>query len=176
MVAVAVAVPLVPVSVIVAVPVEADDAMETVAVVLAPGLTLAGLKLTVTPVVAVALSVTAFVKPPVAETATVKVADLPRVTVNAVDAGVSVSVGTITETPSLVAMVDEPLAALMEMTPVSAAAVADAVTVAVALAPGFTLAGLKLTLTPAGAVAVNATALVKPVLAPTATVNVVDWP
>jgi hypothetical protein len=148
----------------------------TVAVALAPGLTLAGLKLTVTPAAAVALSVTAFVKPLLAATATVKVPVFPRVTVSEVDAGVTVSVGTITETPSLAVVVDEPLVALMEMVPVSAAAVAEAVTVAVALAPGLTLAGLKLTVTPFGAVAVSVTGFVKPLLAPTATANVVDCP
>jgi hypothetical protein len=67
-----------------------------------------------------------------------------------------------------------PLTAFTVIAPVPAAAVVDAVTVAVALAPGFTLAGLKLTVTPVGAVADSVTAFVKPLVAPTATVKVVD--
>ena len=69
-----------------------------------------------------------------------------------------------------------PLVPLTVIVPVPAVAVVDAVTVAVALAPGFTLAGLKLTVTPVGAVADSVTALVKPLLAATATVNVTAWP
>jgi hypothetical protein len=174
--AVVLAVPLVPVMVIVPVPTAAEAATETVAVALAPGFTLAGLKLTVMPMGAVALSVTPFVKPLVAVTAMVKVDVLPRATVSDVVAGATVSVGTITVTPSLIVVVAAPLVPLIAIVPEPAVAVVDAVTVAVALAPGFTLAGLKLTVTPVGAVADSVTAFVKPLVAPTATVKVVDWP
>jgi hypothetical protein len=75
--------------------------------------------------------------------------------------------------PTLTVAVAEPLAALTVIVPLPATAAAVVVTVAVALAPGFTLAGLKLTVTPAGAVADNVTTLVKPLAAPTATVKVV---
>jgi len=85
-------------------------------------------------------------------------------------------VGAVMVTALVAVAVAEPLAALMVMVPVAAAAVVAAVTVAVALEPGLTLAGLKDTVTPVGAVADSVTALVKPVVAPTATVNVVDWP
>jgi len=84
-----------------------------------------------------------------------------------------VSVGAITVTPSLAVAEVEPLAAFTAIVPVPAAAVVDAVTVAVALAPGFTLAGLKLTVTPVGAVAESVIAFVNPLVAPTATVKVV---
>ena len=90
--------------------------------------------------------------------------------------GVTVSVGATTVTPSLAVAVAEPLAALTAIVPVPAAAVADAVTVAVALAPGFTLAGLKLTVTPVGAVAERVIALAKPLAAPTVTLKDVDCP
>jgi hypothetical protein len=87
--------------------------------------------------------------------------------------GITVSVGATTVTPSLAVAVDEPLRPLTTIVPVPAVAVVAAVTVAVALAPGFTLAGLKLTVTPVGAVADSVTAFVKPLVAPTATVKVV---
>jgi len=84
-----------------------------------------------------------------------------------------VSVGATTVTLSLAVAEAEPLAALTVIVPVPAAAAVDAVTVAVAFAPGFTLAGLKLTVTPAGAVAESVIAFVNPLVAPTATVKVV---
>jgi hypothetical protein len=171
--AVALAVPLVAVAVIVPVPAVVVVAAVTVTVALPPGFTLAGLKLTVTPVGAVAFNVTALVKPLVAATATVKVMVLPRTTLIEVEAGVTVNVGATTVTPSLAVAVDEPLAALTVIVPVAAADVVAAVTVAVALAPGLTLAGLKLTVTPVGAVADSVTALVNPLVAATTTVNVV---
>jgi hypothetical protein len=87
--------------------------------------------------------------------------------------GVTVSVGAITVTPSLAVAVDEPLRPLTTIVPVAAVDVVAAVTVAVALAPGLTLAGLKLTVTPVGAVADSVTALVNPLVAATTTVNVV---
>jgi len=172
--AVAVDEPLVPLIEMVPVPADAVVDAETVAVALAPGLTLAGLKVTVMPVGAVADRVTALVNPPVAATATVKVVDCPRNVLSEVALGVTVNVGTFTVTPVLAVAVDEPLVPLMEIVPVPAGAVVDAATVAVALAPGFTLAGLKDTVTPVGAVADSATALVNPLVAPTATVKVVD--
>jgi hypothetical protein len=67
--------------------------------------------------------------------------------------GVTVSVGTVTVTPTLDVALDDPAVPFIVMVPLPAGAVADANTVAVAVAPGTTLAGLKLTLTPAGAVA-----------------------
>jgi hypothetical protein len=90
--------------------------------------------------------------------------------------GVRVNVGATTVTPSLAVAVAEPLAAFTEIVPLPAAAVVEAETVAVALEPGLTLAGLKLTVTPVGAVADNVIAFVYPLVAPTATVNVVVCP
>jgi hypothetical protein len=90
--------------------------------------------------------------------------------------GVTVSAGSVTVRPSVAVAVAAPLMAFTVIVPVPAAAEAVVVTVAVALAPGLTLAGLKLTVTPAGAVAEGVTAFAKPLAAPTATVKVVDWP
>jgi len=90
--------------------------------------------------------------------------------------GVTVSVGAVMVTALVAVAVAEPLVAFMVMVPAPAAAVVAAVTVAVALEPGLTLAGLKETVTPVGAVADSEIALVNPVVAATATVNVVDWP
>jgi len=157
---VAFAVPLVAVMEIVAVPGTAEAAAETVTVALAPGLTLAGLKLTVTPAGAVAFSVIALMKPDVAVTATAKVVVLPGSTSTELVLGVTVNVGATTVTPSLAVATAEPLVPLIVMLSAPATDVVDAVTVAVALAPGFTLAGLKLTATPVGAVADRTIALV----------------
>ena len=62
------------------------------------------------------------------------------------------------------------------MLPVPAVAVPEAETVAVAVDPDLMLAGLKVTVTPAGAVADKAMELVNPVLAETPTENVVVCP
>ena len=165
--------PLAAVIVIAADPAAADVAADTVTVALAPGFTDAGLKLTVTPVGAVAFSVTALVKPAVAPMETVNVVVLPRVTVTCADPEFTVSVGATTVAAVFAVAAAEPLAAFTVIVPVPAAAAVDAVTVAVALAPGLTLAGLKLTATPVGAVAESVIAFVNPLVAPTATVKVV---
>jgi hypothetical protein len=65
-----------------------------------------------------------------------------------------------------------PLVPVMAMLPVPGVAVALTETVAVLLVPGLREAGLKLTVTPDGAVACNATACVNPLLAATETVKV----
>ena len=96
----------------------------------------------------------------VAPTATVNVVDWPWKVLTELVLGETVNVGATTVIPSLAVAIDEPLVPLTVMLPVPAAAVVDAVTVAVALAPGFTLVGLKLTVTPVGAVADRTTALV----------------
>jgi hypothetical protein len=151
-------------------------AAETVAVAVAPGVTLAGLKLTVTPLGAVALRVTGWVKPLAADTATGNVAVWPGKTETEEDLGVTASDGAFTVTDSLDDPVNVPLLAVIAMLPAPAAAVFDAETVAVEVPPGVTLAGLKLTVTPLGAVALRVTAWVKPLAADTATVKVVVWP
>lgn len=91
-------------------------------------------------------------------------------------AAVAVRTGVCTVSAALAVAVAVPLVAFTTMAPVAAAAVVDGVTVTVALAPGFTLAELKVTVTPVGAVAVSVTGLVKPLLAPTATFNVTACP
>jgi hypothetical protein len=170
------AAPLAPVTTTVPVPASAVVAAVIVAIASAPGLTLAGLRVTLTPVGAVALSVTALVKPVVAPTATEKVVVFPGATTKEAGANVTVSVGATTVTPTLAVAVAEPLAPFTEIVPLPAAAVVEAETVAVALEPGLTLAGLKLTVTLVGAVADNVIAFVYPLVAPTATVNVVRCP
>ncbi len=69
-----------------------------------------------------------------------------------------------------------PLVPVMVILPVWAAAAADVVRVAVADAPGFTLVGEKVRVTPVGVLAVRATALLKLPVAVTATVKVTDLP
>ena len=76
-------------------------------------------------------------------------------------------------TPSVAVALDEPLVAFTVMVPVPAGAVVDADTVAVEIAPDFTLEGLKDTVTPVGADAERAMALVNPPGATTSTVKVV---
>ena len=78
--------------------------------------------------------------------------------------------------PTLAVPEADPLAPLIVSVLVPAAAAVVVDTVAVALAPGFTLAGLKVTVTPVEPVADNMTALVKPLAAPTVTVKVVLCP
>jgi len=78
----------------------------------------------------------------VAPTATVNVVDWPWKVLTELVLGVTVNVGATTVTGTLADVDAEPAAPFTEMLPVPAAAVAEAVTVAVALAPGFTLAGL----------------------------------
>jgi hypothetical protein len=70
----------------------------------------------------------------------------------------SVSVVALTVTVSLAEAVKVPLVPLMAMVPEPVAAVAGAVTVNVTLEPVFTLAELRATVTPVGAVAFRATA------------------
>lgn len=171
-----VVVPLVPAMAMLAVPRVADDDTETVAVELAPGVTLAGLKLTETPLAAVAFSATGSVYPLLAETATVNVAVLPWTMLRAVEPGFKVSAGAATVTAVVAVPEKLPLVPAMAMLPVPAAAEVVAATVAVALLPGVTLAGVKVTVTPAGAVAFKATEFVKPAAAETATVKVDFWP
>lgn len=76
----------------------------------------------------------------------------------------------------LTVVVAAPLVPLSVIVSCPVAAVAAARTVAVAVDPGITLDGLKLTVTPVGAVAVRVTGFVNPVLALTATLNVLVWP
>jgi hypothetical protein len=155
--AVAVAEPLVAFTVIVPVPAAAAVVVVTVAVALAPGFTLAGLKLTVTPVGAVADRVTAFVKLLAAPTATVKVVDCPWNVVTEEAPGVTVNDGDDTVSPSLSVGVYVPLVPLITIVLDPTATVLATVTVTVVLVPVFTLAGLMLTVTPVGAVAFSAT-------------------
>lgn len=77
LVVVAEAAPLVPVIVMLPVPTTAARFTETVTMELVPGFTLAGLKLTVTPLGAVAFRATGRVYPLAVETATANVAVLP---------------------------------------------------------------------------------------------------
>jgi hypothetical protein len=63
-----------------------------------------------------------------------------------------------------------PLVPVTTIVPLPAAAVADGLTVTVAVLPAFKVAGLKLTVTPVGAVAARVMLLVNPLVAPTATV------
>ena len=169
--------PAAPLTAMTPVPAAAVVDAVTVAVAVDPGLILAGLKLTVTPLGPVADSATGLVKPLDALTPTVNVVVWPWKTLTEVaDWVVSVSVGATTVTGSLNDAVAEPAAAFTAMVPAAAVAVPDAVTVAVALDPDFTLAGLKVTVTPLGAVADSAIGLVNPLLAATATLNVTDWP
>lgn len=65
-----------------------------------------------------------------------------------------------------------PLVPVITMLPVPGVAVALTETVAVPLVPGFREAGLKLTVTPDGAVACRTTDCVNPLLAATASVKV----
>jgi hypothetical protein len=148
----------------------------TVTVAVDPDFTLAVLKVTLTPLGAVADSAIGLVNPLLAATATLKVTAWPWKAVSDETLGVTVSVGSVTVNPSLAVAVAAPLVAFTVMAPVPAAADVVVVTVAVALDPGLTLAGLKLTVTPVGAVADSVTALPKPLAAPTATLKVVDWP
>jgi hypothetical protein len=150
---------------------------DTVAVTIVPDFALAGLKVTVTPVGAVAVSATGLVKPPEAPTSKLKVAVCPwNALTEVADCGVKVNVGCTTVIGSLNDAVAEPAMPVTAMVPAPAVAVPDAVTVAVELDPDFTLAGLKVTVTPVGAVADSTIGLVKPVLAPTPTLNVTAWP
>ena len=136
---------------------------ETVAVLLVPGFTLAGLKLTMTPLGAVAFRVTDCVYPLVAATATVKVAVLPCTMLIGDDSVFSVKVGAATVMALLVVPVKAPLAPVIAILAVPVAAEVEAETVAVALAPGVTVVGLKVTVMPLGALMslFKATGLVK---------------
>lgn len=156
--AVAVNVPLVPVIAIVPVPAVAAVVAFTVAIEVAPGATLVGLKLTLTPLGAVAVSDTRLLNPLAAPTATVKVDDCPSSTV-AAEFGVRLSVGAATVKGSLAVTVVPPLVPLIAMVPEPTVAAVEAITVAVTVAPGLAFAVLKLTLTPLGAVADSETRL-----------------
>jgi len=88
-----------------------------------------------------------------------------------------VSVGGFsTVSPTVVVAVELPLAPVIVMFEAPAAAVLATVRVAVALAPGLTLAGLKLRVTPAGVLAVRFTVPLNPPVALTATVKAADFP
>jgi hypothetical protein len=169
-------VPLVAVIAMLPVPAVAEVVAVTVAVALVPGVTLAGLNETVTPAGGVALSATALVKPAAAVTATEKVAVWPRKTETEAADGLRVNAGATTVTASLAVPVKLPLVAESAMLPAPAVAVVAAVIVAVELAPGLRLAGLKLTVTPVGAVAWRVTACVYPPVAESATVKVAVLP
>lgn len=138
-------------------PAAAEVVAETVAVVLDPDFTLAGLKVTVTPLGAVALSVTGWVYPLVADTATVKVAVSPCNILTEDDAGLSVSTGASIVTGTLAVAVYVPLTPLMLMVPLPAATVAAAERVSVMDAPVLMLAVLRATVSPLGAVAFKVT-------------------
>ena len=156
----AVAAPLVPTIETVPAPATAEVDAVIVAMALAPGLTLTGLKVIDTPAGAVAFKATGLMNPVDAVTATERVVDLPRRRVNEVDAGVMVRIGATTATEDAAVAEARPLTPLIVMVPAPAVAVVDAEIVAVAVDPGFTLAGLKATVTPAGAVADRAMELV----------------
>jgi hypothetical protein len=89
---------------------------------------------------------------------------------------VALSVGATTVTPSVALAVAVPAVAARAMVPVPGVAVVEGTTVAVEVPPGLMLAGLNVTVTPAGAVALRAIRPVKPLVAPADTVNEVDWP
>lgn len=148
----------------------------TVAVALDPGFALEGLKLTVIPLGAVAVNDTVFVNPLLAVTATVKLEDMPWNMLTELAEGVRPRVGRFTVTPSLAVAVAAPLVPVTVIEPVPAADVEPALTVAVADDPGFTLEGLKVTVTPVGPLAVSITGLVYPLAAPTAIEKVADMP
>jgi hypothetical protein len=142
----------------------------TMTVAVPPGFTLAGLKLTVTPDGVVAERLTRLVYPLLAPTASVYVAAWPRKVLSEVELGVSVRVGAMSVTAVLAVAVATPLVPVTVTVPEPAEAVAAPATITVAVPPGFTLVGLKLTVTPDGAVAERLIRLVNPVVAPTATV------
>jgi hypothetical protein len=175
-VAVALAAPLAAVTVTVPDPVGAVVDGRTVTVAVLPALTLVGLKLTLTPDGAVAERLIKLVNPLLAPTAIVYVAAWPRKVLTEVALGVTVTVGATSVTDVVAVAVATPLVPFTVTVPVPAEAVAAPATMTVAVPPGFTLAGLKATVTPEGVVAERVIELVNPLVAPTATVYVVDWP
>jgi hypothetical protein len=90
----------------------------------------------------------------------VNIVDCPRKMLSEVALGVMVSVGATTVLLTVAVSAALALEPFTLIVPDPAVAVAAAVAVAVAVDPGLTLAGLKVTLTPLGAVAVRATAFV----------------
>ena len=110
--------------------------------------------------------------PLAAETATVKVPDLPCTTLKVEAVGVKISVGEATVTALLAVPEKLPLVPVIAMFPAPTVAAVVVETVAVVLVPGFTLDGLNVTVTPLGAVAFNATESVNPVAAEIATKKV----
>ena len=90
--------------------------------------------------------------------------------------GFNVKTGADTVIDLLAVPVKLPLVPVMAILPVPTVAAVVAETVAVALAPGFRLDGLNVTVTPLGAVALSATRSVKPAAAEIATEKVAVWP
>jgi hypothetical protein len=111
---------------------------------------------TVSPVSVVAVSEIGFVKPLDALTATMSVVDWPRRRLTELVLGITASAGALTVTLTLEWTTAAPLVSVIAIAPVPVVAVVDAATVAVTVDPAFTLAGLKVTATPPGAVAVRA--------------------
>jgi hypothetical protein len=176
MLAVVVAAPLAPFTGTLYVPEAVLPATATVAVAVAPGLTVEGLKVILTPAGAVAVSATAAVYPVAAPTVMLKVVDCPWNIVADEVEGVNVSAGEAIVIASFSAFECVPVFPVITTVPLPMLAVLAAVTVTVVDDPVARLEGLKLKVTPAGADAVRATVPLKPFIPATESVNVVFAP